>query len=189
MHPIKHLVTITRHHNEVFRLCCRCGLFWRGFWHDFSKLSPTEFWEGARFYTNGMHSPTVEARKTRGASRAWMHHMGRNRHHFEYWVDYRSGEGLRPVEMPPVFFCEMICDRVAASKIYHKEAYTDSTALEYYERQKKNYFVHPNTAAHMEYVFTLLSQRGESALFEYLRAYLKTGKGGQEREKAQRNGS
>ena len=171
--PLKHLATITRHHNEVFRLCRRCGLYWRGFWHDFSKLSPTEFWEGARYYTDGTHSPTVEARRERGYSRAWTHHMGRNRHHFEFWKDYRPGEGLQPVEMPPVFFCEMICDRVAASKIYHGASYTDSTALEYFSRQKKTYSIHPATAERMEYVFTLLAERGEDALFEYLRAYLK----------------
>lgn len=172
LHPILHLKTITRHHNEVFRLCRRSGIAWRGFWHDLSKLSPTEFLPGARFYSDGTHSPTVEERRTNGYSVAWMHHMGRNRHHFEYWVDYRPGEGLVPVEMPPVFFCEMVCDRIAASKIYHGPAYTNSTALEYYERQKKNYYIHPATAAQLEYVLTLLSERGEQALFEYLRAFL-----------------
>lgn len=168
MHPFSHLRTITRHHNEVFRLCRRAGIFWRGFWHDFSKLSPTEFFSGARYYTDGTHSPTVEERRERGYSAAWMHHMGRNRHHFEYWVDYQKGQGLLPVEMPPVFFCEMVCDRIAASKIYHKENYTDSTALEYYNSQKAKYFIHPSTAAHLEYVLTLLAERGEDALFEYL---------------------
>ena len=178
MRAFKHLRTITRHHNEVFRLCRRCGLMWRGFWHDFSKLSPTEFFAGARFYTDGTHSPTVEERKTLGYSRAWMHHMGRNRHHFEYWVDYQSGKGLLPVEMPPVFFCEMVCDRVAASKIYHGAAYTDATALEYYEGQKHKYFIHPKTAAHLEHVLTLLKDRGEEALFDYLRVYARQKKGG-----------
>ena len=87
--------------------------------------------------------------------------------------------------MPIRYVAEMFCDRVAASKIYHKEAYTDSTALEYYQRQKKTYYIHPNTAAHMEYVFTLLSEQGEAALFEYLKVYLKTGKGGGSLEKTQ----
>ncbi|MBR6530572.1 MAG: catalase [Clostridia bacterium] len=175
MHPFSHLRTITRHHNEVFRLCRRAGIGWRGFWHDFSKLSPTEFFAGARFYTDGTHSPTVEERRTNGCSRAWMHHMGRNRHHFEYWVDYRPGEGLQPVEMPPVFFCEMICDRIAACKIYRGKEYVDADSLAYFNRQKHTYYIHPSTAAHMEYVFTLLADRGEDALFEYLRVFAKTG--------------
>lgn len=173
-----HLKTITRHHNEVFRLCRRAGISWRGFWHDFSKLSPTEFFMSVRYYSDGSHSPTVEERKERGVSAVWMHHKGRNRHHFEYWTDYQSGRGLVPVQMPPVFFCEMVCDRIAASKIYHKEAYTDRTALEYYEAQKHKYFIHPDTAAHLEYVFQLLAERGEDALFEYLRVYVKSGKRG-----------
>ena len=177
MHPIRHLKTITRHHNEVFRLCRKCGLYWRGFWHDFSKLSPTEFWESARYYTDGKCSPTVEARNRKGYSASWMHHAGRNRHHFEYWEDYLPGEnGSTCVPMPPVFFCEMVCDRVAASKIYRGAQYSDGDALDYYLSHKAYYRMHPDTAAHLEYVLTLLKDRGEDALFEYLTAYVAEGR-------------
>lgn len=172
-HLFSHLRTITRHHNEVFRLCRRAGIGWRGFWHDFSKLSPVELSEGARFWT-GTHSPNVEARGEYGYSAAWMHHMGRNRHHFEYWKDYVPGsEGLTPIAMPPVFFCEMVCDRIAACKIYLGAEYTDSSPLAYYERKKHTYFMHPDTSAQLEHVLTLLAERGEEALFEYLRVFAK----------------
>ena len=60
--------------------------------------------------------------RKKGASLAWMHHKGRNKHHFEYWIDYqikirRPG----PVRMPARYLIEMFCDRVAASKVYQGE--------------------------------------------------------------------
>ena len=86
---IKHFVLITHHKWVVFKLCCKAGQPWRGFLHDFSKYSPTEFFESAKYYV-GTHSPITEARKDKGYSEAWLHHRGRNRHHAEYWIDNRA---------------------------------------------------------------------------------------------------
>ena len=82
-HPLKHLRTICHHRHCVFRHCVRAGIPWRGLVHDLSKFSPTEFFEGTRFYTDGSHSPNEDARRKYGYSSAWLHHKGRNRHHFE----------------------------------------------------------------------------------------------------------
>ena len=46
---IKHFNLITRHKWEVFKLCCRIGIPWRGLLHDLSKYSPTEFWESVKY--------------------------------------------------------------------------------------------------------------------------------------------
>ena len=50
-HPFKHFKTVSRHRREVFRLCRKAGLYWRGFTHDLSKYSRTEFAPGARYWT------------------------------------------------------------------------------------------------------------------------------------------
>ena len=86
-HFIKHFMTITRHRHKVMYHCLRCGILWQGMRHDLSKYSPTEFLPGARFYL-GDRSPTEGERREYGYSKAWMHHKGRNKHHFEYWTDY-----------------------------------------------------------------------------------------------------
>ena len=44
---------------------------------------------GVRFY-DGTHSPTEDERRLYGFSMAWMHHKGRNKHHYEYWIDYKQ---------------------------------------------------------------------------------------------------
>ncbi len=85
-HYFKHFATITRHRHMVIRHCAKAGIFWQGLRHDLSKYSPPEFLPGARFYL-GDRSPTEAERKECGYSKAWMHHKGRNKHHFEYWND------------------------------------------------------------------------------------------------------
>ena len=125
-HPIKHLRTITRHHNLVMVHCFQCGLYWQGLTHDLSKLSPVEFWAGAKYW-QGTRSPNNAQREDVGYSAAWLHHKGRNKHHLEYWIDYpTAAEGKDPMvgmRMPEKYVAEMICDRMAASKelLYQRE--------------------------------------------------------------------
>ena len=83
MHPIKHFKTITRHRHMVMRECFRVGLIRQGLCHDLSKYSPTEFWQGDKNW-QGTRSPNAGAREDVGYSTAWMHHKGRNKHHYEY---------------------------------------------------------------------------------------------------------
>ena len=123
-----HFITITRHRHKVIYHCFRAGIPLRGLLHDLSKYSPTEFLEGVRFY-QGDRSPNEKARDIYGYSLAWMHHKGRNKHHFEYWTDYsKKTHQNEPVKMPLKFVIEMFCDRVAASKIYGGKKYNDSYA-------------------------------------------------------------
>ena len=113
-----HLSTVTRHRSTVFIHCCKAGIPWRGFWHDISKFSPTEFIPSVKHYAGGRRSPNELERADYGYSLAWMHHKGRNRHHFEYWTDYDPvTHVMSPVKMPKKYLVEMFCDRVGASKI------------------------------------------------------------------------
>ncbi len=170
MNIIKHFRTITKHRHKVMVHCFRAGIPIRGLLHDLSKYSPTEFWQGAKFY-QGTRSPNAKERELFGYSKAWLHHKGRNRHHFEYWRDFNpTTKTTEPVEMPTKFFKEMVCDRIAASKIYNGKNYKDSDSIAYYH--KESYLVceiHPNTAAHLEKVLQMLADKGEKEVFEYLR--------------------
>ena len=86
MNIIKHFITITKHKWLVLILCIKAGIPWRGIVHDLSKYSPTEFIESVKYY-QGDHSPITECKKENGYSKAWLHHKGRNKHHYEYWYD------------------------------------------------------------------------------------------------------
>ncbi|MBP3427457.1 MAG: catalase [Clostridia bacterium] len=168
-----HLRTITRHRHAVIRHCAKAGIFLQGLGHDLSKYGPAEFIPGVRYF-NGKHSPTEDERRTLGYSAAWMHHKGRNRHHWEYWTDYDAQAGrYKAAPMPRRFVAEMLCDRIAASKTYNGAAYRDGDALDYLMSRKLKDEMHPSTYALLERFLTLLRDEGEDAMFAALRQWLR----------------
>ncbi len=165
----RHLSIITRHRHAVLRHCFKAGIGYRGLLHDLSKYSITELSAGMKYF-QGSRSPNEAEREAVGYSAAWLHHKGRNRHHFEYWTDYNpKTKSVEPVEMPLVFVKEMFCDRVAASKIYGGKGYTDSYALNYFERGKPTRVIHPKTSELIEGLLVMLSEKGEEETFRYIR--------------------
>lgn len=175
MHFFKHLKTVVRHRREVRRNCFKVGLIRRGLLHDLSKFSPSEFIPGAKYY-QGVRSPQARERELFGYSPAWLHHKGRNKHHFEYWTDVDASGNTVAVDMPPVYFAEMVCDRIAASKVYEGKEYDDSCPLKYFEGRKDGYNMNENTAKRLEYFLKLLSEKGEKVMFAELKKYVKESK-------------
>ena len=132
MHPIQHLRTVMRHRHMVLRHCIKAGIPVQGLLHDLSKVSPAAFIPGA-LYFQGSRSPNEAERELNGYSKAWLHHKGRNKHHFEYWIDINmESKRYEPVPMPTRYLIEMFCDRVAASKVYRGAEYKDGDPLAYY---------------------------------------------------------
>lgn len=171
MNVIKHFRVITKHRHAVIRHCYKAGILWRGLLHDLSKYSPTEFLSGAKFF-KGTRSPNEAEREAFGYSKAWLHHKGRNRHHFEYWLDYNpQTKRVGPVKMPVVFVKEMFCDRVAASKIYQGDNYNKNQPLEYFLRGKPNRTIHPETSDLLESWLVMLSQQDEDTVFRHIKNY------------------
>ena len=170
MHPVLHFKTITHHKFLVMKYCFRLGLYRQGLLHDLSKYSPSEFWVGAKYY-QGTCSPNNAERRATGCSTAWLHHKGRNKHHFEYWIDYslNSSERMCGMEMPRRYVAEMFCDRVAACRVYLGSAYTDASAYDYYEKSQHRYIIHPRTAELLESALRVLSEQGEEAAFQWVR--------------------
>lgn len=173
MHIYRHFRTITRHRHQVIRHCFKAGIGFQGLFHDLSKYSPSEFWAGAKYY-QGTRSPNEVERELFGYSIAWLHHKGRNRHHFEYWTDYNpETKTVGPVKMPLRYVAEMLCDRVAASKIYQGDNYTPAHPLAYFERGKPRRVIHPETSDLLEKWLTMLRDEGEDATFAYVRKMIK----------------
>ena len=173
MRAIEHFKTITHHRHLVRQYCFRLGLYYQGLTHDLSKYSPSEFWRGVKYY-QGDRSPNDAERRENGVSLAWLHHKGRNRHHWEYWTDYSMAQ-MRyvPVPMPRRYMAEMICDRIAASKIYNGERYTDACPLAYLQRGKMHDHMHPDTQALLTRFLTQLRDEGEDAMFASLRQWVR----------------
>lgn len=178
MNFFKHLHTISKHRRLVRKGCFKLGLYYQGLTHDLSKFSFEEFWIGVKYY-QGVRSPNVSERRTIGYSTAWMHHKGRNKHHYEYWTDFSeiTNNQLEAVEMPPKYFAEMVVDRIAACKVYKGENYKDSDAYEYFHSRDHKDNMHPNTYKDLEFILLMLSKDGEKKTYEYLKnVYLKKNK-------------
>lgn len=169
----KHFRTITHHKYLVMKGCFRVGLYKQGLLHDMSKYSPTEFRVGCRYF-QGNRSPNNAEREDIGYSSAWLHHKGRNKHHFEYWIDYSVGKGrlLEGCRMPERYVAEMLMDRIAASKVYEKERYTDESPWKYYEKGKVGALMHPDTRELLEKLLRMLAEEGEEQTFAYIRREL-----------------
>ena len=166
---IGHFKTITRHRHKVIVHCAKAGIFWQGLRHDLSKYSLKEFIPGVKYYT-GTKSPNEGERAAVGYSVAWLHHKGRNKHHYEYWVDYNIvTKQTEPVAMPYRYVVEMFCDRVAASKIYNKENYRDNSSLEYYNQKAANRKIHEQTKEELEIMLYMLAEKGEEETFRYIK--------------------
>ena len=141
-----HLRTITEHKLLVMRHCFRIGLYRQGLMHDLSKYM------------------------------AWMHHKGRYRHHFEYWSDYTMNptyriHPLQPVQMPRKYVAEMLMDRISASKNYNRGTYTQHDPLQYFERGRSHYLMHPQTHKELHGMLRILDQRGEEELIRFVKDY------------------
>ena len=168
-----HLKTINHHKYLVTAMCFKVGLYRQGFLHDLSKYHPKEFLPGVRYY-QGNRSPYFMEKKLHRFSHGWLHHKGRNPHHFEYWIDMSPvpGEGWVGMKMPKRYVAEMVIDRICASKNYQKEAYKDDSALIYYMRGRDKLLIDPETDFLTRYLLTLLAKKGEKAFLRYMKHVL-----------------
>ncbi len=174
MNCIKHFITITNHKLLVMKGCFKLGLIKQGLLHDLSKYSLAEFIPSCKYYQGGKRSPITGQRKELGYSEVWLHHKGRNKHHFEYWVDNNTKypNGIMAVEMPNKYVAEMFVDRVSASKNYLKDEYTDAQPLEYFEAGKESYFMNDKTKELLEFLLKMLRDKGEEETYKYIKEEL-----------------
>lgn len=154
---VGHFMVITRHKWVVFKLCCKVGQPWRGLVHDLSKYSPTEFWEGVKYF-NGKHSPITDAKKDKGYSQAWLHHKGRNKHHTDYWVDL-SAPDKTPI-IPYQYVAEMLCDKLAAGIVYKGKDWTKEYELDYWLNERDKTLVNDQVEALITEFLTQVSKDG-----------------------------
>lgn len=162
-----HLKTITQHKVAVMILCFRCGLYKQGILHDLSKYTPIEFFSGVKYF-QGNRSPIDYEKEVNGYSLGWLHHKGRNKHHWEYWLDNAKG-GIKPIEMPICYVVEMYCDRTAASRTYMKDKYCDGSALDYFIQGYHNVVMHENTKKLLQHILQYQKDYGTHNTIHYIR--------------------
>ena len=137
---LKHFHLVNKHRFIVFKLSIRAGIPLQGLVHDLSKYSFVEFFESARYYA-GTYSPIKNAKDDKGYSEAWLHHKGRNKHHFEYWYDYDLDNPA--IVMPFKYYAELVCDSMSASMVYNGKKFTNDSQLKFYEKKREHIILDP----------------------------------------------
>ena len=169
LNAIKHFKLISKHKYYVFKNCWKAGLIWRGIKHDLSKYSPTEFLESIRYFS-GDHSPIDTCKKMNGWSRAWMHHKGRNTHHYEYWQD-NFDKGGEPLQMPYADALEMVCDYIAAGQAYMKKDFSYSGEYDWWLNKKAHGIaMHPKTLQFVDLMLRVMKRDENNGVLAPTRA-------------------
>ena len=171
-----HLKTINHHRFLVMTTCFRCGMYKQGLLHDLSKYSFEEFFPSVRYF-QGFRSPIGAEKEALGYSNCYLHHKGRNKHHWEYWIDRKSkSTELYVFPMPYRYMLESVIDRMSASKTYKKEAYTDSEPYEFFRNSMEYRVMNPKTAEQIEELLLYLKENGEEKALEYFKSLYKQNK-------------
>ena len=167
----RHFALVAEHKSYVFLYFAYAGLPLLGLAHDWSKFSPSEFFESVRYF-NGRRSPVGLAREIEGYSFAWLHHKGRNKHHFEFWQDVVDANGVPvkkandivPLQMPYEYALEMICDTIAASRAYNGKKFSYALLANWWSRRHKAPInMHPQTLRFCDAMYEALKTAGTCA--------------------------
>ncbi len=75
--------------------------------------------------------------------------------------------------MPMRYVAEMFCDRIAASRIYQGDKYTDASPWEFLVKGRDAILIHPETYAEIEKMLRVLKDEGEECAFEYVKRRLR----------------
>lgn len=158
----KHLHIVNKHRLYVFLYCCKYHIPFRGLKHDLSKYSPTEFFESARYYT-GTKSPIDTCKELFGFSKAWMHHKGRNSHHYEYWQD-NFDKGTKHCQMPFKDSLEMLCDYLGAARAYMGKDFSYEKEYEWFLKKiEVSQAMHPVNREFLRVILKSLTYKPKSA--------------------------
>lgn len=156
---LMHLKTICKHKYYVFNECRKCGITWQGIVHDLSKFGPVEFISSAKYF-QGDRSPIEAEKEAICYSRAWLHHKGHNKHHWEYWTDFDDEGNLIANKMPYKYVIEMICDFVGAGKAYSSDKWTPEEPLNYWNKVRKGRYFHPHTDRLAGFLLDVIATEG-----------------------------
>lgn len=157
MKIVKHFLLIMKHKYWVGYYCTKAHITWRGIMHDMSKFSPTEFLESIKYYV-GNRSPIDVCKEKNGYSNAWLHHKGRNPHHYEYWQD-NFDNGGKPLQMPFKYALELICDYLGAGRAYMKNDFSYEAEYNWWKQKiTKPIAMHPQTKAFVEIMLSTMAK-------------------------------
>lgn len=149
----KLLKRIFIHKFWVAYYCFQIGLYWQGLTHDLSKFSWTEFKGAIKYWDDNISSLRNEKLKN-GYSETFLHHRGRNPHHYEYWIHSLDNGGI-PAPMPRKYALELVCDYLAACRTYGSNPRDE---YDWWEENSKRMKIENSTKYYIGKVFWAFQQ-------------------------------
>lgn len=163
---VKYLWYIIKHKWFVFVEACKLGIPWLGLVHDWSKVLPDEWIPYARYF----YGPKADQQRDpvgyfykrlyNGESAfdlAWLKHIHRNKHHWQWWVLREDDGGTKSLAMPNQYRREMLADWRGAGRA---QGYGDNT-LEWYMKNKDKMQLNPETRQWIERALCVVAGRGD----------------------------
>ena len=160
----KLLRRIIIHKFWVAYYCFQVGLYWQGITHDLSKFSLTEI-KGALKYWNNSKSSLAYEKELNGYSATFLHHRGRNPHHYEYWI-HSLDEGGIAAEMPRKYTIELICDYLAACRTYGGDPKNE---IDWWKKYSPNIKMHHKASTYITDAFRFFKLFGNKSLKDSIR--------------------
>ena len=99
-----------------------------------------------------------------------MHHKGRNKHHYEFWID-NLDYGGKPIQMPFKYALELVCDYVGAGQAYKKDSFTYQGEYEWWLNKKRlPLAMHPQTKLFVDYLLETMMKENSNQVLNKKRA-------------------
>ncbi len=156
---LKYLRYMIAHKWFVFVEACKLGIPWLGFLHDWSKFLPDEWRPYTKYFYGNYPDWHRFAPGTKGRlfgltkqevqdkfDLAWLKHIHRNRHHWQWWVLREDDGDIKVLPMPDRYRKEMLADWRGAGKA---QGYEDNTKT-WYQANKDKMQLHPDTRIWIE---------------------------------------
>lgn len=113
--------------------------------HDESKILKDEYIAYDNFFYGTKDEVPDEEIKNK-FNLAWLLHIHRNPHHWQYWVLIQDDEDTELIEIPLIFIIEMICDWWSFSWRSHNLF----EIFEWYAKHRDNMQINPRSRSKIE---------------------------------------
>lgn len=156
---LKYLKYVIKHKWFVFIECCKMGIPIRGILHDLSKLRLSEFIPYMNFFYRQKAKTEYQGEHIQdNFSKAWLLHLKRNPHHYQYWLLNNDDGTIRCLEMPEKYIKEMVADWIGAGRAIHG---VNSDMIKWFEENKDKIMsrMHSNSIIIMQEILNHIKEK------------------------------
>lgn len=130
--------------------------------HDMSKDSIDEYWPYDMYFYGHAESEVMSKRVVSAFNKAWLMHIHKNPHHWQYWVLINDdpAEGVTCIPMDYEYIIEMICDWWSFS--WEKGDLFE--IFNWYDKHRDYIQLHKETRRTVEFILSMMERELDAML-------------------------